>query len=72
MADNGDLAANARQLADAAANGSEARKAYGCAAIALTATRSVAAARRVLASECPAGIRQAALAALGELADAGG
>jgi hypothetical protein len=68
MTGNRDLADRARQLADGAPNGSAGRKAYGCAAVVLGQTRSVTAARKVLASECPGEIRDAALAALDQIA----
>ena len=43
-----ELAERARQLAAAAPNGSLERKAYGCAAVALSTTGTLGAARRVL------------------------
>ena len=65
MTPNADLAARARQRADAAAAD---RRAWLCAAVALRETRTLTAARKVLAEDCPEVTRAAALAALGQLA----
>jgi len=62
-----DLADVARQIADRALVGSTRRKSYGCAAIALDSARTVTAARKIVAAECPDGIRAEALDALGQL-----
>lgn len=66
---NADLADRARQLAAKAPNGSPERKAYGCAAVALSTTGSLAAARKVLAADCPPEVQAAALEALDQLTD---
>jgi hypothetical protein len=68
MAPDAGLAAQARELAAAACPGSMKRRAYGCAAVAIATTRTLQAARRVLADwHGPADVRAAALAALDEL-----
>lgn len=61
------LAAEARARADAEPPGSLGRKAWGCAAVALATTGTLAAARRALGDVGAADVRQAALAALGSL-----
>jgi hypothetical protein len=66
---NAALAARARELAAAAPRRSAARAAYGCAAVALAETKTIAHARRVLADwPGPPKIVAAALAAVDELA----
>jgi len=67
MTGNKVLAERARQLAGQAPAGSPDRRAYGCAAVALATTSTLAAARRVLADDCPDIAKAAALAALGQL-----
>ncbi len=65
---NADLAARARQLANAAPGGSIERKAAGCASVALHTTRSIAGARRALAGwDVPADVTAAAVTLLDEL-----
>jgi hypothetical protein len=61
---NAGLAARARAIAARAPRGSQDRKAYGCAAVALANTSTRGAARKVLARECPDFVKAAALAAL--------
>ncbi len=67
-AGNQELAAQARDHADAAPAGSLGRKAWACAAVALGTTGTIATARKVLALVRPAEVREATLAALGQLA----
>lgn len=62
-----ELAARARTTADAAPRGSAERKAAGCVAVALSTTRTLAAARRALASVRPEAVRDDALAYLDRL-----
>jgi hypothetical protein len=63
-----DLAVQARELAAAAPRGSMARRAYGCAAVALAETKTLAHARRILAEwHGPADVVTAALTALDQL-----
>jgi hypothetical protein len=69
---NAELAARARSIAARAPRGSEDRKAYGCAAVVLATTGSLAAARKVLAADCPDSVKAAALAALDHLIAAEG
>ena len=64
---NSDLAARARQLAGQAGPGSLDRRAYGCAAVALSTTGTITAAGKVLAVVENPGVRAAALAALDQL-----
>lgn len=64
------LAGHARKRAAAAAPGSLARRAYGCAAVALATTGTIQAARAALGNVWPADVQTAAIAALGELARA--
>jgi hypothetical protein len=61
---NAELAARARSIAARAPRGSQDRKAYGCAAVVLATTSTLAAARKALAGECPDFVKAAALAAL--------
>jgi hypothetical protein len=62
------LAVRARDLADQALPGTLARKAAGCATVALATTRTVAAARAVLAAgRLDDDVRQAAIELLGQL-----
>jgi HEAT repeat protein len=68
MTTNADLATGARQLAAAAPDGSLGRRAYGCAAVVLSTTGSLAAARRALADIADPEIRDAAAEVLGQLA----
>lgn len=68
MKSNRNLAERVRQLADWAPNGSLERKAYGCAAVALSTTGTIAAARRVLGDVGQADVQAAALAVLEQLA----
>jgi hypothetical protein len=62
------LADRARQVADAAPRGSLARKSYGCAAIALGESTSIAGARKVLDLLWQDDVRQAALDVITQLA----
>ena len=64
---NADLADRARQLAAKAPNGSPERKAYGCAAVALSTTGSLAAARKVLAADCPPEVQAAEIKKMQEI-----
>lgn len=64
---NRDLAELARQLAGRAPRGSLERKAYGCAAVALSTTGTLAAARRALGDVGPADVQAAALTVLEQL-----
>ena len=74
--DNKALGASARAMADRAPAGSIDRRAYGCAAVALSTTRTIPAARKVLDSWDGAmpgitslpGVRLAALGALDTVA----
>ena len=68
MTANANLATRARDLAAKAPNGSFERKSWGCAAVALSTTGSLAAARKVLADVGLADVRAAALAAIEQLA----
>jgi hypothetical protein len=63
-----DLAARARQLAAKLPAGTPDRQAWGCAAMALSATASFAAARRTLASIHDPELRAAATEALNQIA----
>jgi hypothetical protein len=67
---NAELAVRARSIAARAPRGSQDRKAFGCAAVALANTTTHGAARKVLASECPDIAKAAALAALEQLTTA--
>jgi hypothetical protein len=67
MTANTEVAARARSIAARAPRGSQDRKAYGCAAAVLATTGSLAAARKVLAADCPNVAKAAALAALDHL-----
>ena len=66
-ADNRALAELARGRAAAAAPGSLPRKAWGCVAVALSTTRTLAGARRALGDIRTADVRQAAVEALDRL-----
>jgi hypothetical protein len=66
---NAALAARARELAAAAPRNSIIRAAYGCAAVALAETKTVAHARHVLAEWSGPPAIVTALTALGELAE---
>ena len=68
ITDNRQLADQARQLAAAAPRGSIERKAAGCCSVALSESKSVDGARRVLALLWQADVRQAASELLGQLA----
>jgi hypothetical protein len=70
VAGNRTLAARAQDLASRAPAGSAQRKAAGCAAIALGETRTIPAARKILAGVGNADVRQAAVSLLDELAAA--
>ena len=67
MTTNRALARRAREIAARTPDGSQDRRAFGCAAVALSTTASAAAARRALADECPDIVKAAALAALNQL-----
>ncbi len=67
VADQRELAARARVLADAAPARSLDRRAYGCVYVALVTTRTVKAAREALGLVHPPEVSAAALARLREL-----
>lgn len=67
LADSRALAARARELADAAPAGSLTRRAWACCSIALSTTRTPAAARRALADVRLPDVRGEALRLLAEL-----
>jgi hypothetical protein len=68
MTGNAQLAATARETAGRAPAGSMDRRAYGCAAVALLTTGTIAGARRALTTDCPDAVKSAALEALDQLA----
>lgn len=71
MTTNQVLAGRARELAARTPNGSPDRRAFGCAAVALTTASSFTAARKVLEADCPDIVRAAALEALNTLTRSG-
>lgn len=64
---NQTLAERARKMADAQAPGSLPRRAWGCVAVALSTTRTLAGARRALDGIRTADVRQAAARRLAQI-----
>lgn len=68
MTPNADLVDRARAVAARAPRGSMERRAWGCAAVVLSTTRTIGAARNALAEVLDPDVRAAALDVLGQLA----